>query len=119
MKFKINSVDYSSYLTKYGYTTTYAPVYADSVTTLDGVEHTALIRWRGTLTVTIKPLTATDWATLKSAFDSAILSIQYTCLQRGTDVTTNMRLDPISAEVVLINANRTLFGGAELTFVEL
>jgi len=119
MTFKIASVDYSSYLTKYGYSTTYTPVYADPVVTMDGVEHTALIRHRGTLTVTIKPMTATDWAAFASALSGGILNVTYSCLQRGADATASMRLDPESAEVVLINASRTLYGNCQLTFVEL
>lgn len=119
MTFTINSTDCSSYLTKYGYSTTYTPVYADPVVTLDGVEHTALIRHRGSLKVTIKPMTATDWATFISNITTGIMSVTYSCLQRGTDVTANMRLDPVSAELVLINASRTVYGNCELTFIEL
>ena len=119
MTFTINSTDCSSYLTKYGYSTTYTPIYASSVTTLDGVEHTALIRHRGTLKVTIKPMTATDWATFISNINGGIMSITYSCLQRGIDVTANMRLDPVSADLVLINTSRTVYGNCELTFVEL
>lgn len=118
MTFKINTVDYSSYLTKYGYSTTYIPVFADSVTTLDGVEHTAVIRYRGSLTVTLRPMTATEWATFSAAL-AGILSITYTNIQKGTDVTANMRMDDYSADTVLINASRTLFGNCQLTFVEL
>ena len=118
MTFKINNVDYSTYLTKYGYSTSYTPVFADSVTTLDGVEHTAVIRYRGTLTVTLRPMTATEWATFSAAL-AGILSITYTNIQKGTDVTVNMRMDEYSANLVLINTSRTLFGDTQLTFVEL
>ena len=119
MTFKIATVDYSSYLTKYGYSTTYTPVYADSVITLDKVEHTVLIRHRGALTVTLRPMTATEWATFAAAISGGILTITYTNIQTGADVTANMRLDEYSAETVLINASRTLYGGCQLTFVEL
>lgn len=119
MTFKIATVDYSTYLTKYGYSVQRTPVYADSVTTLDKVEHTALIRYRATLTVTLRPMTATEWATFSAVILGAILSVTFTNIETGSDETKNMRLDPYSAETVLINSSRTLFGGCKLTFVEL
>lgn len=119
MTFKIDNVDYSGYITKYGYKTSLTPVYGASVTTLDGVEHTAVIRYRGALSVTLRPMEATAWATLSTALLSGPMEVKYTCLQRGADVTATMRLDPISTELVLINASRTLSGNTDLTFVQL
>ena len=119
MTFKIDNVDYSSYITKYGYRTALAPVYGASVTTLDGIEHTAVIRYRGSVSIVLRPLEATAWATLSAALLSGPMEVQYTCLQRGVDVTATMKLDDISAELVLINASRTLSGNTELTFVQL
>ena len=77
-KFKINNVDYSGDLTKYGYSTTLEPVYGNSMTDLSGVEHTAVLRYRGTLTVTLKPLEGTAWSTLASALMAGSLEITYT-----------------------------------------
>lgn len=119
MTFKINNVDYSGYLTKYGYKTALAAVYGGSVTTLDGVEHTAVIRYRGSLTVVLRPLEASAWATLSNALLTGPVQVKYTCLQRGMNVDATMKLDSVSAELVLINASRTLSGNTELTFVEL
>lgn len=119
MTFTIGSTDFSGYLTKYGYSTTYSPVYSDSVQTLDGVEHVAIIRYKGTLTVTIRPLTGSEWETLSDALAVGLLSITYTNIQLNDDVTAEMRLDEMSASLVLTNASRTLFGETELTFIEL
>lgn len=119
MTFKINNIDCSGYITRYGYGTTYNPVFSESVVTMDGVEHVTVKRYKGTLTVTLRPLTGTQWATLSALLATGILTVQYTCIQRNTDVTASMKLDNISADMVLKNATRTLYGDTQLTFVEL
>ena len=119
MTFTIGGTDFSSYITKYGYATAYTPIYFDSVTTMDGVEHVAVIRYGGALTVQLRPLTALQWATLKGKLTDGILTVKYTCLQRNQDVTASMKLDTMSAELVLQNASRSLYGNAELAFNEL
>lgn len=119
MTFTINGTDFSGYITKYGYETAVIPVFAESVQTLDGVEHTAVIRYRGQLNITIRPLTGAEWYTLYNALSQGILTIVYSCIQRNADVMANMKLDEMSAEKVLQNASRTLYGNTQLTFVEL
>lgn len=117
--FKIGTTDYSGYLTKYGYATTLEPVYADSMVDLAGVEHTAVLRYKGTLTVTLRPLEGTSWATLASSLMGGILEITYTCLQRNSTIIASMRLDTVSTEFVLENATRKLVGNTVLTFTQL
>lgn len=117
--FKIGTTDYSTYLTKYGYATTLEPVYSDSMVDLAGVEHTAVLRYKGTLTVTLKPMEGTSWATLATALMTGILEITYTCLQRNSDIIASMRLDAVSTEFVLENASRKLVGNTVLTFTQL
>lgn len=119
MTFKIDNVDYSGYITKYGYKTTVTPVYGASVVTLDGVEHTAVIRYKGSVSVVLRPLEATAQATLSASLMAGPMEVKYTCLQRGVDVTATMKLDDMSAELVLINASHTFSGNTELTFVQL
>jgi len=119
MTFTIDSVDYSSYITKYGYKTSVTPVYGASVTTLDGVEHTAVIRYKGAVSVVLRPLEATAQSTLSASLMAGTMSVTYTCLQRGVDVTATMKLDDMSAELVLINASHTFSGNTELTFIQL
>ncbi len=117
--FKINNVDFSGYLTKYGYATTLEPVYSDGMVDLAGVEHTAVLRYKGTLTVTLRPLEGTSWSTLASALMDGILEIQYTCLQRNAVVIASMRLDSVTTEFLLENASRKLVGNTQLTFTQL
>ena len=117
--FKINNVDYSSVIQEYGYATSYDPIYGDSMTSLNGIEYTAVLRYRGTLTLKIKPLEGTTLATLTSALSAGILEITYTCLQRNLDVTASMRLDTNSAELLLKNTSHKWLGNTQLTFTQL
>ena len=119
MIFKINGIDFSGLLQAYGYATAYTPVYSQSVQTMDGYEHVGVLRYRGTLTVNLKPLTGSELHDLTNALNIGVPVVQYTCLQRNTTVLANMRLDTISAELVLKNASRMLYGGTQLTFTEL
>lgn len=120
MTFTINGTDFSGLLTKYGYATAYNPVYTSSLITMNGVEHLAYLRHRGSLTVTLKPLTGAQVSALTSALSTGVMTVCYTCMQRNTDVTANMKLDGgDSAEFLLKNASRELYGNTQLTFTEL
>ena len=117
--FKINNVDFSDVIQKYGYATSYDPVYSDSMMSLNGIEYIAILRYRGTLTITLKPLEGTRLSQLTTALTAGIPEITYTCLQRNADVITSMRLDVNSAELLLENASRKLVGNTQITFTEL
>lgn len=120
MTFEINGTDFSGLLTKYGYETAYDPVYTHSIVTLNGIEHVAYLRHRGSLTITLKPLTGAQLSVFTAALAAGIMTIHYTCLQRNTDVYARMKLaSGDSAEFLLKNANRELYGGTQLTFTEL
>ena len=119
MTFIINGVDFSDLLQTYGYSTAYTPVYSQSVQTMDGYEHVGVLRYRGSLTVNLKPLTGTQLKDFTNALSVAVPTVLYTCLQRNMTVQANMRLDNVSAELVLKNASRMLYGNTQLTFTEL
>lgn len=117
--FKINTVDYSDCIQMYGYDTAYDPIFADTVTTLDKVDHTAIIRWKHGLTIRVKPLETTRLTQLVTALTAGIPSITFTSLQLGSDVTANMKLDSLSASLLLQNATHKWLGGTTLTFIQL
>ena len=119
MIFEINGIDFSSLLQAYGYATSYVPVYSQSVQTMDGVEHVGILRYRGLLKVNLKPLTGAQLQSLTTALSTGVPVIRYTCLQRNAVVIANMRLDNVSAELILKNASRMLYGDTDLTFTEL
>ena len=117
--FKINGVDFSDIIMRYGYQTAYEPIYTDRITTLDGVDHTAIIRWRNGVTIPVRPLERTRLIQLTNALKAGIPTITFTSLQQGTDVTASMTMEDYSLELLLHNASRLLLGGEALTFVEL
>ena len=117
--FKIDGVDFSDIIMKYGYRTAYEPIYTDRITTLDGVDHTAIIRWRNGVTIPVRPLERTRLIQLTNALKAGIPTITFTSLQQGTDVTASMTMDDYTLELLLQNASRLLLGGETLTFVEL
>ena len=118
--FRIGGLDFSNIIQRYGYETSYTPVYADTITTLDMVDHTAIIRWRGGLRIKVNPLTEAQTQNLADALSAMpVLTVTYTNLQIGAVVTQQMRLDDLSAALVLQNASRKLLGEIELAFTEL
>lgn len=117
---KLNNTDFSAKVQKYSYQTSYTPVYSDSVTTMDKIDHSVVVRWRHGLTFTLNPMSEADLAALQTALSlSNITSVKFSSLQLGTDVTCNMTLTPQSAELVLKNATRRVIGEMKLTFVEM
>ena len=116
---KINSTDFKTRVQKYSYSTSYTPVYSDTVTTMDKVDHNVIVRWRHGLSCIINPGTEAELLALATALQASnVASVKFSSLQLGTDVTTNMTLDVGSAEMVLKNASRRVIGDIQLTFTE-
>lgn len=116
----INNTDFKTKVQRYSYETSYEPVYSDTITTMDGIDHTVITRWRHGLSVVINPMSEAELATLQSSLGSAnIATVTFSSLQLGVDVTCNMRLEPSSAALVLKNASRRVIGEIPLRFTEL
>ena len=88
--YTINGTDFSGYVARGSYSTGLIPVYGDTITTLDGVDHVVIRRYKGFLTHDVNALTETQLETLAAALMDAPLTVTYHCLQRGTDVTATM-----------------------------
>lgn len=117
---KLNNTDFSTKVQKYSYKTTYSPVYSDSVTTMDKIDHSVIVRWRHGLAFTLNPMSEADLAALQTALSlSNITSVKFTSLQLGMDVTCDMTLTPDAAAMVLKNTSRRVIGEMKLTFVEM
>lgn len=97
LKFKVNDIDFSSFVERDGYKTSLAPVYGETIQTLDGVGHTAMLRLKGELSLKLNPRTAQDTAALCTELLKAPCEVQYHCLQRNMDVTALMTIDSITA----------------------
>ena len=96
--FKINNTDYSSYVERDSYSTAVTPVYSETITTLDGVDHKALKRLKGKVSVQLNPQTAANTAAICADLLSSPVEVQYHCLQRNVDITANMAVDNVSAD---------------------
>ena len=117
---KINNTDFSTKVQKYSYKTSYSPVYSDSVSTMDKIDHSVICRWRHSLEFTLNPMSEADLHALHTALSLAnITSVKFTSLQLNDDVTCNMVLDMDAAEMVLKNASRRVIGPITLTFTEM
>ena len=95
--FIVNGNDYTGLVERDSYRTAVTPVYGETIQTLDGVSHTALLRVKGSLTVKLNPQTAAQTAAICTDLLNAPCEVQYKCLQRNVNVTALMVLDAVSA----------------------
>lgn len=118
---EVNGLDISGLVDVTSYHTTMEPVFSDTITTIDGVDHVAVLRLRGTLTFAFNSLTAAQTAAVSQALLTLPATVRYHCLQRKASVVATMRLNGVSAQALA----RIRFGGAqwnevgEITFTEL
>lgn len=97
-KLVVNGLDITDRVDIDSYATSLEPVYGDTVTTMDGVEHIAVIRYKGVVKFALNPQTDTATAELCSALLTGAIEVHYHCLQRNTEIIANMRIDGISAQ---------------------
>ena len=95
--FTVNSHDYSDFVERDSYVTSLEPVYGETIQTIDGVGHTALLRLRGALSLKLNPKTAADTAAICTDLLASPCEVQYHCLQRNAAVTALMTVDTITA----------------------
>lgn len=115
--FTIDGTDFSEYLAPYGYSTEQQPVYGSSVTTLDGVEHVSITRWKSYLTVTTLPLNRVDARTLYEAITGAEISVRYYNYLLG-EVTQSMRCESVPYELALSMHGTDYSKCIELKFIQ-
>lgn len=96
--FIVNGNDFTQYVERDSYSTSVSPVYGTTIQTIDGVGHTALLRVKGALRVTLNPRSAAETAAICTELLKAPCEVQYHCLQRNIDVTALMTVDQISAD---------------------
>ena len=112
--FIVNGNDYTGRVERDSYRTAVTPVYGETVQTLDGVNHTALLRLRGSITVGLNPQTKANTAAICADLLQSPVEVQYHCLQRNANVTALMVADTISAQFL----SRCLYGGASWNQLE-
>lgn len=119
--FKLNGVDFSNYVDAKGYKTTVTPVFSNTITTLDGVGHTALVRYKGSLSISLNALKASDVKNIAMALMNAPVEVAYHCIQRNADVIARMVPDAVTARFLpyCIYGNQDWNVVDEITLVEL
>lgn len=93
----INGVDFTRFVERDSYNTSKIPVYTESVVTLDGVTHTALIRNKGELRFEMNPQNASDTETACRALLSTPCEVNYFNLQTQEYERAYMTIDQQSA----------------------
>lgn len=97
----INGVDFKPFIRWDSYSTRKIPVYSQTVTTIDGVEHKTLIRNRGELSFSLNPQNATNTLALASALLTQPCTVNYFSLQTQQYEGAIMALDGQSAEYLV------------------
>lgn len=115
--FTIAGTDYSAKLLKYGIEAEQAPVYGSKVTTLDGIDHNTIVRWKTVLTASFMPLTDAEVRALYSLLISSSISVRFDLPQYGT-VTEDMRVEKVSLAATLKNGATTYYSGVKITFTQ-
>lgn len=117
----VNGFDLTDMVERDSYSTSLFPVTTPIITTMDGIDHTRLIRHKARVQVSLNPQTAEQTALLTAALMTSPMTVQFHCLQRNMDVTATMIIDEISADYL----SRCLALGQkwmeldDLTFTEL
>ena len=103
----INGVDFTNMVERDSYTTAKIPVYSDSVITMDGITHVALLRNKGEIRFKFNPQNADDTATACAALLSMPCMVYYFNLQDQEYQYAKMTVDQQSAQYL----SRCLYRG--------
>lgn len=117
----VNGFDLTDMVERDSYSTSLFPVAVPTITTMDGVDHTRIIRHKARLNVSLNPQTAEQSALLTAALMVSPMTVQFHCLQRNQDITAKMILDEISADYLsrCLALGQKWFQIDDLTFTEL
>lgn len=113
-KFKAAGVDLAPYVERDSYTTAVQPVFTETVTTMDGVDHDKLLRLRGSVTVKLNPQSVGNAAKISAALLGHPVEVEYFCLQRQAVVVASMRAPAQTAQFL----SRCLAGGQQWSQAE-
>ena len=116
--FKLNGVDFSRLVHKYGYETQRSPVYASRYEDLDGRTHSVVGRWCGGLTIQLNDIPATDAADLGAELLKAPLDVTYYSFQLKREVTERMMIGDYPLALKLATARADWMAAVVLEFKE-
>ena len=96
--FTVNGVDLTAMIERDSYVTSKTPVYSDSVMTMNGITHVALLRNKGEVKFDFNPQNATDTATACAALLTMPCKVYYFNLQTQAYENADMIIDQQSAQ---------------------
>lgn len=117
MIFELNNIDYSSYVAPNSITVDRSPVYARKITTLDGVAHNIINRWKHSITVQLMPLSREQAAQLSEELSKNPVRVRYENPFVGT-VTQDMQCDNLSQVLAIRDSWREYWKGGKISFTE-
>lgn len=99
MTLSVNNIDISQYVVSTSYSVSRSPVQSQRITTLDGVDHLIVKRWRYTVSVELNPVTDDAAHAIYSSLTSAVpCTVTFSSLQEGEVITRTMMLSDISIQ---------------------
>ena len=104
---RINNVDFTSVVERDSYSTSQIPVYSESVLTMDGVTHVALLRNKCEIQFEFNPQNASDTKTMCEALLTMPCSVYFFSLQEQVYRYVNMTIDQHTASYL----SRCLYRG--------
>lgn len=116
--FKLNGVDVSRLVHKYGYHTERRPVYASRYTNLNGQTRSVVGRYRGYIAITTNDMTADDAAWLSALLLQAPLNVTYYSFQLKKEVTERMMVEGIPLALKMVSSQTDWVSGVTLEFEE-
>lgn len=116
LAFSVNGKDFSGMVYKYGYKTGREPVISETITTLDGVDHEMIARWRSTLTVTLNAATLEQTAAFAAEVMKDSCTVTYFNFQLGQEVTETMKFATISNQIALEAGGSKYLDQTKITF---
>lgn len=115
--FELNDRDFSRYVHKTGIEADFVPVYASKVTTLDGVDHNVIARWKSRIRVLFNPTDRDGCRILCEQLKAASVKVHYYNPHLG-EVTQFMRVENIPYVLALIDQGKERYDSFALTFTE-
>lgn len=94
----INGVNFTAMVERDSYQTARIPVFSESVTTMDGVDHVALLRNKSSLTFEFNPQTTAQTKTACDALMAQPCTVYFFNIQSNAYKTASMTLDEQSAQ---------------------
>lgn len=110
----INAVSFTNLIERDSYKTQKIPVFTNAITTMDGVDHVALVRHKNVISFSLNPQDAAQTAAACAALLTQPCTVNFFSLQSQSYVTARMILDGQSANYL----SRCMYQGLRWNQIE-